>query len=36
MQEDTRTEVLKRINFIEGHLAGIKRMIEADNTASTC
>ncbi len=30
MQEDTRTEVLKRINFIEGHLAGIKRMIEAD------
>jgi DNA-binding FrmR family transcriptional regulator len=30
MQEDTRTDVLKRLNFIEGHLAGIKRMVEAD------
>ena len=30
MQDDTKADVLKRINFIEGHLAGIKRMVEAD------
>ena len=30
MQDHTKTDVLKRINFIEGHLAGIKRMVEAD------
>ena len=30
MQPDTKSEVLKRLNFIEGHLAGIWRMVEAD------
>ncbi len=30
MQDDTKTQVLKRLNFIEGHLAGIRRMVEAD------
>jgi DNA-binding FrmR family transcriptional regulator len=30
MIETTRTDVLKRLNFIEGHLAGIRRMVEAD------
>lgn len=30
MQEPTRADVLKRLSFIEGHLAGIRRMIEAD------
>jgi CsoR family transcriptional regulator, copper-sensing transcriptional repressor len=27
---DTKTDVLKRMSFIEGHLAGIRRMVEAD------
>jgi len=26
----TKSDVLKRLNFIEGHLAGIRRMVEAD------
>ncbi len=30
MQDHTRDDVLKRLNFIDGHLAGIRRMIEAD------
>ena len=30
MTDETKTDVLKRLNFIEGHLAGIRRMIEAD------
>lgn len=30
MQPELRADVLKRMNFIEGHLAGIRRMIEAD------
>jgi CsoR family transcriptional regulator, copper-sensing transcriptional repressor len=30
MQSDTRDDVLKRLSFIEGHLAGIRRMVEAD------
>ena len=30
MLADTKTDVLKRLNFIEGHLAGIRRMVEAD------
>ncbi len=30
MLTDTKTDVLKRLNFIEGHLAGIRRMVEAD------
>ena len=30
MQDQTKADVLKRLNFIDGHLAGIRRMIEAD------
>ncbi len=30
MIAESRTDVLKRLNFIEGHLAGIRRMVEAD------
>jgi DNA-binding FrmR family transcriptional regulator len=30
MREETKTDVLKRLNFIDGHLAGIRRMVEAD------
>jgi CsoR family transcriptional regulator, copper-sensing transcriptional repressor len=30
MQSDKRTEVLKRLSFIEGHLQGIRRMVEQD------
>ena len=30
MIPEARTDVLKRLNFIEGHLAGIRRMVEAD------
>jgi DNA-binding FrmR family transcriptional regulator len=30
MQPQSRADVLKRLNFIEGHLAGIRRMVEAD------
>jgi CsoR family transcriptional regulator, copper-sensing transcriptional repressor len=30
MQPDKRTEVLKRLSFIEGHLQGIRRMVEQD------
>lgn len=30
MQEPARGEVLKRLNFIEGHLEGVRRMIEKD------
>lgn len=30
MQTETKTDVLKRLSFIEGHLAGVRRMIEAD------
>ncbi|HYM14272.1 MAG TPA: metal-sensitive transcriptional regulator [Dehalococcoidia bacterium] len=30
MIDTTRADVLKRLNFIEGHLAGIRRMVEAD------
>jgi DNA-binding FrmR family transcriptional regulator len=30
MLPDTKSDVLKRLNFIEGHLAGIRRMVEAD------
>jgi DNA-binding FrmR family transcriptional regulator len=26
----SQADVLKRLNFIEGHLAGIRRMVEAD------
>lgn len=30
MQPDTRADVLKRLSFIEGHLAGVRKMVEAD------
>jgi DNA-binding FrmR family transcriptional regulator len=30
MRPATRTDALKRLSFIEGHLAGIRRMVEAD------
>jgi CsoR family transcriptional regulator, copper-sensing transcriptional repressor len=30
MQPDKRTDVLKRLAFIEGHLQGVRRMIEDD------
>ncbi len=30
MREETKSDVLKRLNFIDGHLAGIRRMVEAD------
>ena len=30
MLPDAKAEVLKRLSFIEGHLAGIRRMVEAD------
>lgn len=30
MTGETKAEILKRLNFIEGHLAGIRRMVEAD------
>lgn len=30
MTGETKGDVLKRLNFIEGHLAGIRRMVEAD------
>jgi DNA-binding FrmR family transcriptional regulator len=29
MQAD-KTDVLKRLNYIEGHLGGIRKMVEAD------
>jgi DNA-binding FrmR family transcriptional regulator len=30
MQTTTRDQAIKRLNYIEGHLAGIRRMIEED------
>jgi CsoR family transcriptional regulator, copper-sensing transcriptional repressor len=30
MQEETKTEALKRLNYIRGHLDGVRRMIEED------
>ena len=30
MLDTTRTDVLKLLNCIDGHLAGIRRMVEAD------
>ncbi len=30
MQEDRRQEVLKRLSYIEGHVAGIRKMVEED------
>ena len=30
MKPDTRADALKRLSYIEGHLSGIRRMIEDD------
>ena len=30
MQPETREQALKRLNYIEGHLGGIRRMIDED------
>ncbi len=30
MQDDVRQEVLKRLNYIDGHLKGIRGMIQED------
>lgn len=30
MQAESKTEVLKRLAFIDGHLQGIRRMVEGD------
>ena len=30
MLTDTKQESLKRLNYIEGHIAGIKRMVEEE------
>jgi DNA-binding FrmR family transcriptional regulator len=30
MKEGTKRDALKRLNYIEGHLAGVRRMIEGD------
>jgi len=31
MQEDRQRDVLKRLSYIEGHVAGIHKMVEEDN-----
>ncbi len=30
MQDERRSDVLKRLSYIEGHVAGIRRMVEED------
>jgi DNA-binding FrmR family transcriptional regulator len=30
MQDERRREVLKRLSYIEGHVAGIRKMVEED------
>ena len=30
MLPDPKTEALKRLNYIDGHLSGIRKMLEAD------
>lgn len=30
MQEDRKRDVLKRLSYIEGHVAGIRKMVEED------
>jgi len=30
MMDETRADVLKRINFVAGHLEGIRKMVEKD------
>ncbi len=30
MQDDRKLDVLKRLSYIEGHIAGIRKMVEED------
>ncbi len=30
MQDDRKADVLKRLSYIEGHIAGIRKMVEED------
>jgi DNA-binding FrmR family transcriptional regulator len=30
MEDDRRRDVLKRLSYIEGHVSGIRRMVEED------
>jgi DNA-binding FrmR family transcriptional regulator len=30
MEDSIRTDILKRLNYVEGHLAGIRRMVESE------
>jgi CsoR family transcriptional regulator, copper-sensing transcriptional repressor len=30
MQDDRKPDVLKRLSYIEGHIAGIRKMVEED------
>jgi DNA-binding FrmR family transcriptional regulator len=30
MQQETKAEALKRLNYIAGHLEGVRRMVESD------
>ena len=30
MDADTKADVLKRLAYLEGHLAGVRRMVESD------
>lgn len=30
MEDTTKTDALKRLNYIEGHLSGVKRMVAED------
>ena len=30
MRDETKADALKRLSFIEGHLQGIRRMVEGD------
>ena len=30
MEDDRRRDVLKRLSYIEGHIAGIRKMVEED------
>ena len=31
MDAETRDDVLKRLSYIEGHIAGVRRMVEQDS-----
>jgi DNA-binding FrmR family transcriptional regulator len=34
MKDEVREDVLKRLNYIEGHLAGVRRMIEEGKSST--